>query len=116
MILSKELRKELVKKIDSLIKLPVWAEPFDGLLLNAGFKYLDENYSDRVPQKFKDNIVEAVECFVAEDWENLAMVIPEVISEIVDIPGLDEDLEGKFLAINMKAAFEFIQWLAEKNK
>ena len=116
MILTKELRRELSKKIDDIIKLPGWAEPFDRLVINYALDYIDENYSDKVPEQFKDDIVKTVELFILDDYLGLLDVIPSVINEIVDIPGIDEDLEGKFLAINTKAMFEFIKYYAEKNK
>ena len=114
MILTKELRKQLSKKIDDLIKLPNWAEPFDRLVLNYALDYIDENYGEKVPLKFQDDIQKTVELFVNDDYTGILEVIPSVINEIVDIPGLDEDLEGKFLAINTKAIFEFIKYYAEK--
>lgn len=114
MILEKELRKRLAKKLDDLIKLPALIEPFDQMGFNFAFKYLDENYGDKVPLKFVDDIQKAVNCFVDDDYEGLLEVVPNVINDIVDIPGLDEDLEGQFLAINIKASFEFIKYYAEK--
>ena len=35
-ILTKEQRDALAKKLDDLIKLPTWAEPFDRIVLNSG--------------------------------------------------------------------------------
>ena len=116
MILTKNERKALAKKLDDIIKLPGWAEPFDRLILNISFDYLDENFSDSIPSEFKDDVKDVVNCFVNDDYIGILNVVPRVINDIVDIPGLDEDLEGKFLAINLKAAFEFIKFLAEKNK
>lgn len=114
MILTKELRKAFAKKLDDLIKLPAWAEPFDRMILNVALNYIDENYSDKIPVKFVDDIQKTVELFVNDDYVGILDVIPNVINDIVDIPGLDEDLEGKFLAINLKAIFEFIKFYAEK--
>ncbi len=117
MLLDNDLRQELVKKLDSYIKLknPI-AEMFDGVVLNAALKYLDQNYGDKIPSEFTMDIQEAIEHFVNEDWEGLASVVPDVIEKIVDIPGLDDDLEGKFFAINAKAIFEFLEYLARKNR
>ena len=116
MILKKELRKALAQKIDDIIKLPALVEPFDGLVLNVCFNHLDENYGDKVPKRFVDDIQRAVECFINDDWDGLLAVIPNVLNDIVDIPGLNEDLEGQFMAINIKALFEFIKFYAEKKK
>ena len=116
MILTKELRKALAKKIDDLIKLPNWAEPFDRMVLNYALDYIDEKYGDSVPFEFQDDIQKTVELFINDDYVGILEVIPSVLNQIVDIPGLDEDLEGKFLAINIKAVFEFIKYYAEKNK
>lgn len=114
MILTKDLRKELVKKIDDLIKLPWWAEPFDSVILGFGFNYLDEHYGDKIPAEYAEHITAAVECFVDEDYKGMKEVVPLVIDEIVDIPGLDDDFEGKFLAINIQAVFKFIDFFAHK--
>lgn len=116
MILTKDQRKGLAKKLDDLIKLPNWAEPFDRIILNASINYLDENYSDKVPVNFIDDIQQTVELFINDDYAGMLDVIPNVINELVDIPGLDEDLEGKFLAINLRAIFEFIKFYAEKKQ
>lgn len=116
MILTKEKRNDLASKLDGLIKLPTWAEPFDKLILKLGFDYLDEHYGHLVPEKFIDDINAAIDAFLIDDYEGILDLVPGVINDLVDIPGLDEDLEGKFLAINLKAAFEFIKFFAEKNK
>lgn len=116
MILSDSQRKELAKKFDDLVKLPGWAEPFDRIILSAGLNYLDEKFSDKVPEKFAGDIQEVVDLFIMDNYAGILEVIPNVINKIVDIPGLDEDTEGKFFAINLKAAFEFIQFIAEKRK
>ena len=116
MILTKELRKEFAKKLDDLIKLPVWAEPFDRMLFKIALDYLDEKFGDKVPEKFVDDIQKTVELFIDDDYIGILEVIPNVINDVVDIPGLDEDLEGKFFAINLKAIFEFIKYYAEKKK
>lgn len=116
MILSDSQKKELSKKLDKLITLPGWAEPFDRIILNFGLNYLDDNFGDKIPEKFRDDISKVVDCFLIDDYAGIVEVIPEVLNEIVNIPGLDEDLEGKFFAINLKASFEFIEYLAQKNK
>ncbi len=116
MILSKEKRNDLAKKLDDLIKLPAWAEPFDKLILKLGFDYLDEHYGHLVPEKFVDDVNAAVDAFIDDDYEGILNLVPGVINDLVDIPGLDEDFEGKFLAINLQAAFQFIKFYAEKKK
>jgi hypothetical protein len=114
MILTKDLRKELVKKLDDIIKLPWWAEPFDSVILNFGFNYLDENYGDKIPDQYQEHVTSAVQCFVDDDFEGMKKIVPLVVDEIVDIPGLDDDFEGKFLAINIQAVFKFIEFYANK--
>ena len=115
-ILTKDQRKALAKKLDDLIKLPNWAEPFDRLILSLSLNYLDENYSDVIPDKFKDDLQAVVVAFINDDYQAILEVIPGTINDIVDIPGLDEDTEGKFFAINLKAILEFIKFIAEKRK
>ena len=116
MILTDSQRKELSKKIDDLIELPGWAEPFDRIILTMGLNYLDDKYGDKVPEKFVEDIQKVVDYFVTDNYAGIVDVIPNVINKIVDIPGIDEDTEGKWFAINLEAAFKFIQYIAEKNK
>ncbi len=91
-------------------------EPFDRIILNFGLNYLDERFGDKIPEKFRDDFVNVVDCFLLDDYAGIIETIPNVINDIVDIPGLDEDVEGKFFAINLQAALKFIEFLAKKEK
>lgn len=114
MILTKEKRDALVDKIDELIKFPAWVEMWDGAVMKAALKWLDESYGDKVPEEFKDDINSIVDFFIAGDYENIVLVAtPQFLDQIINIPGLDEETEDQLMAVLVKAIFEIIKYYAK---
>ncbi len=115
MVLSKEKRKAIVKKIDDMIDSPWWLEPWDQIPANKGFDYIDEKYGDKIPEKFHDEINAVADAFLADDWAGIIEnTTPSLLNDIIDIPGIDEDLEGKWIAYNVQVLFQYILWIANK--
>lgn len=123
MIVEKSKWKDVAKKIDDKVD---WVkitgkklfgnilEIGDDFILPQGLIYLDNNFSDKVPERFHDNLNDLADAFLADDKEAMLAVIPETLDEIGDIKALDDTLEHQFITVNFEAAVKFLEYYAKK--
>ena len=114
--IPKELLKETKTKLDDIVKLKGILEVIDGLAIGFALDYLDDNYAEKIPVPYQDEVVLLLEAFVEGDLDKLADVASGTLDELVDLPFADEDATAKFLAMNVKMLKDFIVWWATKNK
>jgi hypothetical protein len=121
---SKNAEKGFSQFIDDKLKLPLWAEPFDGMLVNYTMGYIDGKYSDKIPeilkpvyirvggvfeQYEKDKTLDIAELISAED-------ISTIITNLIDIPMLTEDEETILMTAIVQGLFAVIKNYIEKKK
>ena len=66
-VISKELRKKLVDKLDTLIKLKGVGEVADGPILNLMVKTIDKYVLTKLSLDMQETIVEFLEDFLDEE-------------------------------------------------
>ena len=103
--------KELIK--NKLVGFAI--EALDGRLFAAGFNYINE-HSDKVPEKFHNNIVEFVDCALAKDWLKIPEIGQETLSELGNIKWLPDELEAIISKDLLTMFVHIILFYAEKNK
>lgn len=122
-MIDKQLIKNVAKKIDDLIDwkkitgkklIGAALEAIDNFGLPWGLAYLNEHYSDKIPEELKDNLTKAFEAFIIDDYEEILNIIPEGIDDFVDIKIFDDDFEASWIAINFQAVVKLIRYIALK--
>lgn len=122
-MINKDLLKDVAKKIDSMIDWPkIIGKPVlgnvleiaDNYILPYGLSFLNEKYGDKIPEKFVDEIEQALACFIQDDYQGVLDALPEGIDDLVDIKAFDDDFEALFLATNFNATVKVIKFYAQK--
>lgn len=123
-LFSKKAENGFGKFVDKILKLPAWAEPFDGFLATQLLKFVDSKYGTLIPEKYAvlfagvnkafenyDNtgVFEVVDLIVLED-------VVSVINTLVDIPSLTEDEEAILFSGVLTGVFQVIKNYLSKPK
>jgi len=114
--ITNELLKETKKKLDDIIKLKGIFEAVDGMIIGFALDYLNNNYAEKIPVEYQDEVILLLEAFVEGDYNKLTDAMAGAIDEIVDLPFADEDATAKFFAMNVKMVKDFIFWLSTRDK
>lgn len=123
-LLSKKAEKGFGKFIDSKLKLPIWAEPFDGFLATQSIRLLDEKLHSKVPEKFTivftklNGVFEVYEDTDNLDFKGLVTVeeLTEVINTLIDVPNMTEDEEAVILSGLLTGIFQVIKIYVNKQE
>ena len=122
-MINKDLVKAVYKKIDDMIdwvkilKRPVLGtaiELADNFILSEGMQYLNEKFGDKIPSKYVDEIEEALQCFVNEDYEGILNALPEGLDDAIDITPFEDDFEAVFFATNFNALVKLVRYYAKR--
>ena len=117
-MLSKEKINEFANWIDEKVdwKKITGKEVFGGILEAADnwiipqtLSYFNE-LSDKVPEKFHDNINDVIDACISEDPEIALKTIPNLYQDLVNIKALDDELEMAWIIINLKAIIGFVEY------
>lgn len=116
-LFSKKAESGFGKFIDNIIKLPGWAEPFDGFLAAQLLKFIDSKYGTLIPDTYAvlfagvnkafenyddTGVFEVVDLIAIED-------VVSVINTLVDIPSLTEDEEAILFSGILTGVFQVIK-------
>lgn len=122
-MINVDLIKNLAKKIDSLfdwqkiIKNPIVGaivEFADGPVFSYGFEYLNQNYGDKIPIEYQDEVEEMIQAFIDGDYLGMLNAIPEGFDQAIDIKFFDDDFEAVFIATNFNAVVQAVTYYAQK--
>lgn len=102
--ISKDLTKKASKGADKLIRFDEsksrvlrFVEAFDDDLFYLGFNISFNKLGDKIPEKFRTDVIEFLECLANEDIDGMVTNIGDIINIILDIPYLDEELEENLI-------------------
>ena len=115
-VLTDETKDLIVKVGDQAIKLPFWAEPFDGPVLNWLVNYVDKKGDKVIPDDIDPLINSAIKAGLGGDWDVAEVQIATAFNKLVDIPLLDEDAEQSLLKNATKVIVDVIKMWIEKSK
>lgn len=122
-MINTELLKKFAEKIDSLIDFSkiiknkiagTVVEMSDGPVLKWSFIALNDQFGDRIPEKFLDDIEMAIQCFIDGDYIGALLTIPEGLADAFDLEQLDQETEAAWFKANFKAAIDFAMFYAAK--
>jgi len=81
-ILSNELVDSLSEKLDGMVNAGL-LEPFDGPLIKAGIRFVDNNFLSKIPDENQDEVIQAIEGFVEGDMGKVTDAASDLITEVV---------------------------------
>lgn len=114
MFIPSKLRKDVKKRADDLIVLGPIGEMFDGLAIGVLLAFLDDNYGDKIPEQFQDEIILLLQAFAYQQYDLISEATVSLIDEFVDLPFADEDFTAKWVALNVQMLDKFVRHLASK--
>jgi len=94
-LLTKVVEEKLAASLDDLIKVGgVW-ESFDGIAFKLAISTLDDTLGEKVPEEYKVKIRDLISKIIEEEDYNTAVDMAfEFADELIDVPGLDDDMEA----------------------
>jgi len=116
-IFTREQEKKLAGLLDDLIKLKGLFEVVDGLVFTAIISLVDDNYINKLPDEIKIKLSEIVEAVLADDVELAELKATELINALVDVPLLDEEMEGLLIGSFVRLIVSSIlKWIEDKKE
>lgn len=88
-------------------------EMLDGRLFKEGLRYLNNNFSDDVLEKFHDNLNDLIDCIVTKEYESLITLAQETIMEIGNIKFLSDGVEAILIKNLLIGGVEAFQYYAQ---
>lgn len=109
--------KDLIVKVgDEAVKLPFWAEPFDGLAIRWVVNFVDVKADKFIPDSIDTFINEAIQAGFNGDWDKASEIIGTTVNTLVNIPLLDEDAEQSLIVNLLKVLTDLIRVWIKGNK
>lgn len=93
-ILTAVQEKKIAELLDNLLKLKGVLEVIDGHVFKAVITFVDDKYADQLSADIKTILSDLVDAVLNEDVENAELLASDLMNELIDIPGLDENAEG----------------------
>jgi len=116
-IFTREQEKKLASLLDDLIKLKGLFEVVDGLVFTAIISLVDDNYINKLPDEIKIKLSEIVEAVLDDDVELAELKATELINALVDVPLLDEEMEGLLIGSFVRLIVSSIlKWIEDKKE
>jgi len=116
-IFTREQEKKLASLLDDLIKLKGLFEVVDGLVFTAIISLVDDNYINKLPDEIKTKLSEIVEAVLNDDVELAELKATELINALVDVPLLDEEMEGLLIGSFVRLIVSSIlKWIEDKKE
>lgn len=108
--------KDLLKKAgDDALKLPFWAEPFDGPAFGIIINIVDKNADKVVPDEYDAGINSAIQNAFAGNFEVAEAEAATILNKVIDLPYLEEDTEYMVFVNGLGFLVSIIkQWIEKK--
>lgn len=112
---QKDLIQRLSKRLDDLVKFknPL-LEAFDGRAFKMLLQILFETLWGKIPEDIQDEVLVLLNAFADDDFSRVTDATAGAIAAFVDVPGIGEDDEEKWIALNLEVIFKFILYLKDK--
>jgi len=114
-ILTLEQEKTLASLVDETIKLKGVLEFIDGYVFKAVITFIDDTYVDKLKEEIKVQLAAVVDAIMKNDVALAEELAGDLINNLVDIPGLDEDTEGLlFKGVIEILVAAILNWISNK--
>jgi hypothetical protein len=116
-VFSKENKKFLVDVADKAVKLPWYAEAFDGPGFTAVINWVDKNGDKVIPDTLDVAINEIVDAAEVKDWALAEEKAATALNLVINIPLLEEEQEQQVLVDAVRLVIQIVRsWIASKKK
>jgi len=115
-VFSQETKKLIVKAADDAIKLPFYAEPFDGPAIKVLVNFIDSKADKYVPDNIDPLINAGITAGIKGDLDLASLHIGQAINQVVDIPLLEEDTEQKMFVDGVRLILRILDTWIQKKK
>lgn len=107
--------QKLSEMLDGVIKLKGIPEFLDGFMIKATLALLDDTYADKLKEEVKVKLSALVDAAINEDVPQAETLASEVINELVNIPGLEEEDEALIFKGVIEISVGAIRkWIADR--
>jgi len=94
-ILTNEVEQKLGKTLDSLVELGGIWETVDGLAFKLAISGLDDLLGEKIPEPYKSELRGLITDVIEEqDYESAVEKAFAFLDTIIDIPGMDDEMEN----------------------
>lgn len=94
-ILTKAVEAKLATTLDELVKVEGIWEAIDGMAFKLAISALDDNLGEKIPEPYKEKLRQLFNKILEEEnYEEAVYLGFEFLDEIVNVPGIDDDMEA----------------------
>lgn len=116
-VLSKAIEEKLGQGLDDLVKLNGFWEQIDGLAFKLAISAIDDTLGEKIPEPYKSKIAEMfVIILEEEDYEKAVELAFDFGDEMIDIPGIDDEMEAFLFEGMAKMVLAAITALKKKDE
>ena len=115
---TREQIKFLAKVLDDLKEWKnILMETFDGKIYEGFLHFINSLALDKIPEKYKLPLSELTTTVMEGNWDEFDDKAAEILAELFDIPGMDEDQEVVVFRTGIQFIVEAIKlWIKNKKK
>lgn len=114
---TKETKNLLVKVGDDIVKLPFWAEPFDGPAFRWFINFLDAKADKFIPDTIDPLVNAAIIAAFNGNFDLASEKIGSALNQVIDIPLLDEDTEQTMFVDGVRFVLRIVNdWISKLKK
>lgn len=115
-VFSQETKDLIVKVADEVVKLPIYAEPFDAFAFRLIVNLVDDKLDTIVPDEYDEFINIAVNAALTGNIEEAAQNIAQATNILIDIPYLEEEAEQEMFLAGARFLTSIIKVWIDKKK
>lgn len=114
-VFSAETKKQIARAVDDLIKLPFYAEPFDGPAIKIILNFLDEKADKFIPDEIDPLLNEAITLAFAGNFAEASNLAGTALNKVIDVPLLEEDTEQVMFVDGVRFIIRVVKnWIEKK--
>ncbi|WP_159521763.1 hypothetical protein [Sunxiuqinia indica] len=115
-VFTPETKKLIAKAGDDMIKLPFYAEPFDGPALKIVLNFLDEKADKFIPDDIDPLLNQSINMAFEGNYSEASELAGTALNKVIDIPLLEEDTEQVMFVDGVRFIIRLVKNWIEKKK
>lgn len=115
-IFTAEQEKVLAVMVDDAVKLKGFAELIDGYVARIAVTVIDDQLIDKLKAEIKVKLADLATAVLAKEWDTAEELAAEVLDDLINIPGIDDDAESLLFKGFVEVLVAAIQMWIEKKR
>ena len=116
-VFTKETKDKIVQVGDDMIKLPFYAEPFDGTALRILINFIDSKADKFIPDNIDSLLNDGINAAFNKDFDEASEKIGTALNLVINIPLIEENNEQTMFVDGVRFVIRMIQnWISNKSK